>query len=176
VVAGGGTIALEVLDDLPECGAIVVPTGGGGLLAGVAIAADGRVPIVGVEPQVNPAFTEALAVGHTTTIATGRSIADGLLGNLEPGALTFDLVRAAGTPIVLAPEPAIVDGVRALFTEERLVAEGAGAIAVAALLDGRLDRWPDPLVLLVTGANIDVATFARVIDREGGRPQGTPAA
>jgi threonine dehydratase len=170
VIAGAGTIGLEVLDDLPGCGAIVVPTGGGGLLSGVAIAVDGRAPVVGIEPAVNPAFTEALAAGHTTTIAPGQSLADGLVGNLERGALTFDLVRAAGTPIVLAPEPAIVGAVRALFAYERLVAEGAGAVAVAALLDGRLDRWPDPLVLLVTGANVDAATFARVIDGDAGQP------
>ena len=169
VIAGAGTIALEVLDDLPGCGAIVVPTGGGGLLSGVAIAADGRAPVVGVEPALNPAFTEALAAGHITTIAPGRSLADGLLGNLEPGALTFDLVRAAGTPIVLAPEPAIVNAVRALFEHERLVAEGAGAVGLAALLDGRLDRWPDPLVLLITGANVDIATFARVIEGDAGQ-------
>jgi threonine dehydratase len=170
VIAGAGTIGLEVLEDLPWCGTIVVPTGGGGLLSGVAIAADGRAPVVGIEPAVNPAFTEALAAGHTTTIAPGQSLADGLVGNLERGALTFDLVRAAGTPIVLAPEPAIVEAVRALFAYERLVAEGAGAVAVAALLDGRLDRWPDPLVLLVTGANVDAATFARVIDGDAGPP------
>ena len=68
VIAGAGTVALEILEDLPGAGAIVVPTGGGGLLAGVAIGADGRVPVIGVEPSANPAFTEALAAGHTTTI------------------------------------------------------------------------------------------------------------
>lgn len=163
IIAGAGTIALEVLEDLPSAGAIVVPTGGGGLLAGVAIAADGRVPVVGVEPAVNPAFTSALAVGHTTTITPGASLADGLLGNLERDALTFDLVRTHGVAVHLVPEAFVVEGVRALFAHERLVAEGAGAIAVGALLAGALDALPDPLVLLVTGANIDTATFLRAI-------------
>ena len=145
VIAGAGTVALEILEDMPDAGAIVVPTGGGGLLSGVAIATDRRVPVIGVEPALNPAFTDALAAGHTTTIAPGDSLADGLLGNLE------------------RDEAFVVDGVRAFFAHERLVAEGAGAIAVGALLAGSLDTFPGSLVLLVTGANIDAATLAQVI-------------
>lgn len=163
IIAGAGTITLEVLEDLPSAGAIVVPTGGGGLLAGVTVGADGRVPVVGVEPAVNPAFTAALAAGHTTTITPGSSLADGLVGNLERDALTFDLVRLHGVPVHLVPEAFVVEGVRALFAWERLVAEGAGGIAVGALLAGVLDALPDPLVLLVTGANIDATTFSRAI-------------
>lgn len=170
VIAGAGTIGLEVLEDLPSAGAIVVPTGGGGLLAGVAIAADGRIPVVGAELAVNPAFTEALAAGHTTTIAPGESLADGLVGNLERDAWTFTLVRERGVPVLLVPEPFVGEGIRALFAHERLVAEGAGAVAVGALLDGTLDALPDPLVLLVTGANIDPQTFTRVVSAQPGRP------
>jgi threonine dehydratase len=165
VIAGAGTVALEVLDDMPHAGAIVVPTGGGGLLAGVAIGVDHRTPVIGVELEVNPAYTDALAAGHTTTISPGASLADGLLGNLEPDALTFHLVRDRGVPVHLVPETRVVEGVRALFDHERLVAEGAGAIAVGALLDGRLQGLPDPLVLLVTGSNIDATRFAQVIAR-----------
>ena len=163
IIAGAGTVALEVLEDLPGAGAIVVPTGGGGLLSGVAIGADGRVPVLGVEPSVNPAFTAALAAGHTTTITPGASLADGLLGNLERDAGTFDLVRDRGVPVQVVPEAFVVEGVRALFAHERLVAEGAGAIGVGALLAGGLSALPDPLVLLVTGANIDASRFSHVI-------------
>lgn len=163
IIAGAGTIALEILEDMPTTGAIVVPTGGGGLLAGVGAAADGRVPVIGVEPAGNPAFTSALAAGRTTTIVPGASLADGLVGNLEADALTFALVRDLALPVRLVPESRIVGGVRALFEHERIVAEGAAAIGVGALLDGTLADVPDPLVLLVTGANIDADTFARVI-------------
>ncbi len=163
VIAGAGTVGLEILDDLPGVGAMVVPTGGGGLLAGVAAAVGGRAAVIGVEPSMNPAFTDALAVGHTTTIVPGRSLADGLLGNLEKDALTFALVRDQRLPVRLVPEPFVVEGVRALFGHERLVAEGAGAIAVGALLAGALTDLPDPLVLLITGANIDAATLAAVL-------------
>ena len=163
IIAGAGTVALEILDALPSPGAIVVPTGGGGLLAGVAIGIDGRAPVIGVEPAVNPAFTDALAAGHTTTITPGESLADGLLGNLERDADTFALVRQHRVPVRTVPEPFVVEGVRALFGYERLVAEGAGAIAVGALLAGALAEAADPIVLLVTGANIDASTLTRVL-------------
>ena len=163
VIAGAGTVALEIIEDLPSTAAIIVPTGGGGLLAGVAIACDGRAQAVGVEPAVNPAFTASLAAGRTVHINSGPSLADGLLGNLQAGAMTFDLVRRLGVPVRLASEPFVVEGVRSLFGAERLVAEGAGAIAIGALLEGTLDDVLDPLVLLVTGANIDAAAFAQVI-------------
>jgi len=163
VIAGAGTVAMEILEDLPRTGAIVVPTGGGGLLSGVAIGVDHRTRVVGVEPEVNPAFTEALAAGRTTTISPGASLADGLLGNLEPDALTFHLVKERSVAVRTVPEAQVVAGVRTLFAAERLVSEGAGAIAVGALLAGRLDAWPDPLVLLVTGSNIDAGRFAAVI-------------
>lgn len=164
VIAGAGTVALEILEDLPSTGAIVVPTGGGGLLSGVAVAVDGRVPVVGVELEANPAFTEGLAAGHTTTIVPAHSIADGLVGNLEPGSLTLTLVRDLGVPVRRVPEAAIVDGVRALFAHERVVAEGAGAIGVGALLGGLLDTPRDPLVIIVTGANVDAANYRQVLD------------
>lgn len=163
VIAGAGTTALEVLEDLPETGALVVPTGGGGLLSGVAIAAEGRVAVVGVEPTENPAFTRALEAGGPTTIVPGHSLADALVGNMEPGTITFDIVRDHGVPVRTVDEPRVIDGVRQLFAQERLIAEGGGAIAIGALLQGVLDDLPDPLVLLVTGANIDAERFRDVI-------------
>ena len=163
VIAGAGTVALEILEDLPGVGTIVVPTGGGGLLSGIAIAARDATRVIGVEPAVNPAFTSALAAGHITTIEPGESLADGLLGNLEPGSMTFELVRAHVDAIRLVDETDIVRGVRQLFRAERLVAEGAGAIGVGALLSGSLADLPDPLVIVISGANIDRATFVAAV-------------
>jgi threonine dehydratase len=163
VIAGAGTIALEILARLPGPGAIVVPTGGGGLLSGIAVGAGRATRVVGVEPAVNPAFTASLAAGRITRIAPGTSLADGLVGNLEDGAITFDLVRNHAAGMRLVAEDDIVRGVRALFAGERLVAEGAGAIAVGALLSGVLDDLPDPLVLVISGANIDTARFIQVL-------------
>ncbi len=163
VIAGAGTVALEIVADLPAPGAIVVPTGGGGLLSGMAIAVGDVTRVVGVEPAVNPAFTSALAAGHITTVEPGESLADGLLGNLERGSMTFALVRAHADAIRLVNEPDIVRGVRRLFTAERLVAEGAGAIGVGALLGGSLADLPDPLVIVVSGANIDRDSFIAAV-------------
>jgi threonine dehydratase len=163
VIAGAGTVALEILDDLPSPGGIVVPTGGGGLLSGMALAVRDVAQVVGVEPEVNPAFTSSLAAGRIMAIAPGESLADGLLGNLEAGSITFDLVREHATDVRTVPERCVVQGVRALFRQERLVAEGAGAIAVGALLGGVVDDVPDPLVLVVSGANIDMTTLLEAI-------------
>ena len=163
VIAGAGTVALEVLDELPNAGAIVVPTGGGGLLAGVAAGADGRVPVVGAEAAANPAFTEALRHGRITSITPGLSLADGLLGNLERDAVTFGIVKSRHIPVHTVPEPLVAAGMRALFAEERLVAEGAGAVAIGSLLHGALASVRDPLVLLVTGANVDADVLAAVL-------------
>lgn len=163
VIAGAGTVALEILEDLPAVRTIVVPTGGGGLLSGMAIAVGDVARVVGVEPAVNPAFTSALAAGHITTIEPGESLADGLLGNLEPGSMTFELVRAHADAIRLVNETDIVRGVQRLFRAERLVAEGAGAIGIGALVSGSLADLPDPLVIVVSGANIDSATFVAAV-------------
>lgn len=163
VIAGAGTVGLEILEELPAVGTIVVPTGGGGLLSGIAIAARDATRVVGVEPAVNPAFTSALAARHITTIEAGDSLADGLLGNLEPGSMTFELVRAHVDAIRLVDEADIVRGVRQLFRAERLAAEGAGAIGIGALLSGSLADLPDPLVIVVSGANIDRAAFVAAV-------------
>lgn len=163
VIAGAGTVGLEILEELPDTRAIVVPTGGGGLLSGIALAARDRAVVVGVEPGVNPAFTTALTAGCITAIVPGRSLADGLLGNLEPGSCTFELVRQHVQGVRTVAEPDLVEGVRALFRAERLVAEGAGAIGIGAFGAGSLDDLPDPLVIVVSGANIDPDTFLRVV-------------
>ena len=159
VVAGAGTTALEILEDLAAPGAIVVPTGGGGLLAGIALAAGHRTAVVGVEPAVNAAFSSSLRAGVIARITPGHSVADALVGNLEPGAITFDIVRRHAAGVRVADERHITAGVDCLLRQERVVAEGAAAIGVGALLAGTLDDLPDPIVIVVSGANIDTTTF-----------------
>lgn len=163
VIAGAGTTGLEILDDLPSPGAIVVPTGGGGLLAGIAIAAGDRTMVAGVEPAANAAFTSSLQTGHITTITPGHSLADALMGNLEAHALTFDLVRRHAACVRVVHEAHIAAGLRSLLAAERIVAEGAGAIGIGALLAGSLNDLPDPVVVVISGANIDTGTFLAAI-------------
>ena len=170
VVCGQGTMALEILEDVARCDAIVVPVGGGGLASGVALAVAGvqpRVDVFGIEPAVNPAFTEALRAGAITTIPVVDTVADGLGGNMQEGSITFGLVRDFGVAISLAPEDAIAHAIGDLAAHEHLLAEGAAATAVAGLLGGAVPGTGRTVVVVLTGANIDLARLRQVIDARG---------
>jgi threonine dehydratase len=165
VIAGAATVAVEILEDWPEVDTMLVPVGGGGLVSGMAIAAEasaGRVEVVGVEAEASPAFHEALKAGRIVDVEVHPTLADGLAGNMDPETITFDLVRRLVGRTVLAPEHAIGDAIRGLFTEERVVAEGAGAAAVAALLAGYSIEGRRAAVV-VSGSNIDAELLARVL-------------
>src|SRR5258706_2927872 len=120
----------ELVAGLGDDLTIVVPVGGGGLAAGVALAA-GRAVTVGVESERSPAMSAALGAGRLTPIEPGETLADTLTGNLEPGTVTFPLVRDLVAAVVTVTEAEIADAMRFLHTEHGLVAEGAGAVAVA---------------------------------------------
>lgn len=165
VIAGAGTIALEILEAWPQAEAILVPVGGGGLASGIAVAARamaGRIEVVGVEAEASPAFHTSLAAGRIVEAEVKPTIADGLAGNMDPETITFDYVRRYVDRIVLARETVIEDAVRSLFAEEHLIAEGAGATAVAALAGG-LRLSSRNVVVVVSGANIDAGQLARVL-------------
>lgn len=153
VIAGAGTIALELPDDIET---IVVPIGGGGLAAGIKLATDARV--VGVVPANFPAMRVALEHGRVVAIEGERTIADALHGNIEPGSVTVDMLR--GVEIVEVTESQIDEAMRRLARNHGLVTEGAGAAAVAARVDG---------VAVVSGRNVAGATFASVLQRGAGR-------
>ncbi|HEY3544402.1 MAG TPA: pyridoxal-phosphate dependent enzyme [Gaiellaceae bacterium] len=158
VIAGAGTIALE----LPDAETIVAPIGGGGLAAGIALATEARV--VGVVPTAFPAMRAALDAGRLVEIDGEPTIADALHGNIEPGSVTFELVRDHVDDVVRVTEQQIEDAMRYLATTHGLVAEGAGAAAVAAQRAYRIGG-----VAIVSGRNIDRGLFAEVLDRGAGR-------
>ena len=165
VIAGAATIALEIVEDWPEVDMILVPVGGGGLVSGIAVAAKAvsdRIEVVGVEAEASPAFHTSLRAGRITDVAVGLTIADGLAGNMDPDTITFDYVREYVDRVVLAPEPAIIAAVRDLVMHEHLVAEGAGATAVAALAGG-LQVAGRLVAVVVSGSNIDAARLARLL-------------
>jgi len=166
VIAGAGTTALEMLSDQPRLDAVVVPLGGGGLLSGVAIALRALAPrtlIVGAEAETSPVFTGALAAGRPVTVDVGDTLADGLAGNMEPDSQTFGLVRDLVDRVVTVGEDRIGQAMRDLIRRERLVAEGAGATAVGALLDGRLDLRGRRVGVILSGRNVDAATLERLL-------------
>jgi len=168
VVAGAATVAVEILEDWPEVDMILASVGGGGLVSGIAIAARalaGSVEVVGVECEASPAFHEALKAGQIVEVEVHPTLADGLAGNMEPESITFDLVRRFVDRTVLASEAAIAGAIRGLFEEERVVAEGAGATAVAALLSG-LPASGRRVAVVVSGSNIDAALLSKVLRRE----------
>lgn len=162
VIAGAGTAGLEVLEDLPDVSAIVVPVGGGGLISGIALAAAGApepVGVIGVEAAASPVFTSALAVGHLVEVKVRPTLADGLAGNAEPGSMTFDLVRDHGLSVHAVDEHAIAAAMRGLLQHEGEQAEGAGAVGVAALLSGAIDLRGRRVAVVVSGRNVDPETL-----------------
>lgn len=158
VIAGGGTLALELPD---EPLTVVCPVGGGGLCSGIALWVSGLpgCRVVGVEAEASPAVSAAVAAGRVVPVEVGPTLADGLAGNLEPRSVTVELVRAYVAATVSVTEAEIAEAIRFLVREHGLVAEGAGAVAVAALLAGRAEITGRP-VALVTGRNIDPRTLA----------------
>lgn len=155
IIAGQGTIGLEILEDWPDVGAIVVPIGGGGMISGVAAwvkRARPGVRVIGVEPEGAPAMRRSLDAGAPITLDRIDSIADGLVP-VRPGDLTFAHTRDLADDVVLVSDDAIRDAARALFLRGKLVVEYSGAAAVAALrtvldVDG-------PVAAVVSGGNID---------------------
>ena len=158
VIAGAGTIAVEMIADEPRLDSFIVPLGGGGLLSGTAIVARARVPgalIVGAEAEASPVFTGALAAGKPVTVPVTETIADGLAGNMEPDSQTFPIVRDLVDRIVTVRESLIVQAMRDLVRHERLIAEGAGATAVGALLSGELPVSGRCVGVILSGRNVD---------------------
>jgi threonine dehydratase len=165
VIAGAGTIGLELLENIPDIDTIVVPVGGGGLISGIAIATEGTT-VVGVEAQASSPFTQSLAAGRIVPISVGPTLADGLAGNLDPGSITFEIVKSRVHGISVVSEDEIRSAIRGMLNEERLVVEGAAATAVAAVLSGGLTgRAPraQRVAVVLSGANIDPETLRAII-------------
>lgn len=167
VIAGQGTISLEILDDLPDVDAIVAPIGGGGLISGIAIAAKSIRPdikIIGVQASNMPSMKVSVAAGAVTTVDGKASLADGITVK-TPGDLTFDICRQYVDDIVTVDESEIATAILWLIERAKLVSEGAGAVPTAALMSGKIPSLNGKKVAaLVSGGNIDVINVARIIN------------
>jgi threonine dehydratase len=165
VVAGAGTIGLELVEQQPDLDAVIVPVGGGGLISGIGIAMKALSPqtrIIGVEVAASSPFTKSIAAGRLVTIDVGPSLADGLTGNLDPETITLDIVRDVVDEIVVVEESGLREALAGVVTREHVVIEGAAAAGVAAILGGSLQLHGNVAVIL-TGANIDTATLIDVL-------------
>lgn len=158
VIAGAGSVALEMIADQPDLDTFIVPLGGGGLLSGTAIvvrARLGRAIVIGAEAAASPVFTAALAAGRPVTVEVRDTVADGLAGNMEPDSQTFGLVRDLVDRVVQVSEPMIVQAMQDLAAHHRLLVEGAAATAVGAVLEGGLDLTGRRIGIVLSGENVD---------------------
>jgi threonine dehydratase len=170
VIAGAGTIGLELIEDLPSLDMVVVPMGGGGLVSGVGIAVKALSPatrVIGVEVSASSPFTKSLAAGRLVTIEVGPSLADGLTGNLDPDTITLDIVREVVDQIVVVDEEILRRALAGIVTHEQLMIEGAAAAGPAAILGGHLQLRGNVAVIL-TGGNIDADRLCSVLSSLSG--------
>lgn len=170
VIAGQGTIGLEMLEARPDLAAILVPLSGGGLAAGVAVAAKAVNPgirVIGVTMERGAAMHAALRAGHPVEVTEEPSLADSLGGGIGmENRLSFPLCQALLDEVVLVSEEEIRDAMQVLYHEDRIVAEGASVTGIAAMLSGRVTLPAGPVATIVTGRNLDMSVFTKVVAGE----------
>lgn len=169
IIAGQGTLGLEILDQLPETAAIAIPLSGGGLLAGVALAARALRPevrIIGVSMERGAAMAASLQAGHPVEVEEQETLADSLGGGIgRDNRFTFSMCRALIDEVILLSEEEIAAGMRHLARTEGEVVEGAAAVGAGAILAGKLTALPArPLVLLLSGGNVDPRQHATLLE------------
>ena len=167
VIAGQGTIGLEILEQLPDVDAIIVPIGGGGLISGIAYAVKSLNPnikVYGVQSAGAPSMYLSMAHGQIETLDTVNTFADGIAVK-TPGELTFDICSKYVDEIMTVTDDELATAILALIEKQKLISEGAGAVSVAAALFDKFPIKGKKVCCLVSGGNIDVTILSRVIDR-----------
>lgn len=167
VVAGQGTVGVEILEDWPDVDTVVVPIGGGGLISGIGLwikTVSPSVRLVGVQPEASAPMHAFLATGSARRVPIGATLADGVAGNIERGSITLRLAKRLVDEVVLVDEDAIGGAMRWAWSGPRYRLEGSGALGIAALLSGRLGKLAGRRVaVVVTGGNIDEPSFESVL-------------
>ena len=167
VIAGQGTIALELAEQVPDLDAVIVPIGGGGLISGIAYtikSLNDKVKVYGVQASGAPSMLNSIHDAHIEALDSVFTIADGIAVK-QPGSLTYDLCSKYVDEIVTVTDDEISAAILALMEQHKLVTEGAGAVAVAAAMFGKVDLAGKKTVCLLSGGNIDVTILSRVITR-----------
>lgn len=168
VMAGQGTIALEVFEELPEVDTIIAPIGGGGLISGIAVAAKALKPsikIIGVQAEIIASTKASLEARKVTTVPGAKSLADGI-SVMTPGDKTFEYMKRYVDEVVTVTEDEIAFAMFSLMDRSKLIAEGAGATSLAALLAGKIKNAGKNVVSIISGGNIDIAMASKIIERE----------
>lgn len=167
VIAGQGTIGLEIINEMSDVDAVLVPIGGGGLISGVACAIKSispHVKVYGVQAAGAPSMYNAIHHGKMEALASVSTIADGIAVK-KPGELTYEMVKNYVDDIALVTEDEIAAAILALIEKQKMIAEGAGAVSVAAAMFHKFPLEGKKVVSLISGGNIDVTSLSRVIDR-----------
>lgn len=167
VIAGQGTIALELMEQISDMDAVIVPVGGGGLISGIAYTIKTLKPnvkVYGVQAAGAPSMANSVHDGKIEELKSVSTIADGIAVK-KPGSLTYEICSQYVDEIVTVTDDEISAAILALMEQQKLVAEGAGAVSVAAAMFGKVDVKGKKVVCLVSGGNIDVTILSRVIDR-----------
>lgn len=166
IIAGQGTVGLEIIEDLPEVDTVIVPIGGGGLISGVAVAIKQRKPgvrVIGVQAAGAPSMKSAVTKGSISELSTVSTIADGIAVK-HPGEITFEIVRKMVDDIVLVSDEEIAQAILMMLERSKVLCEGAGAAGIAAVINGRVSAGNN-VAILVTGGNIDIQTLSIIIER-----------
>ncbi len=168
IIAGHGTIGLEILEALPDVDAIMVPLGGGGLLSGISIAVKSKKPnveVIGVQSKSSPVMYNSLKAGRIVTIKkAGKSVAEGLSGNVGP--ITFEIVKKYVDLVLLVKEKTLRTSIYLLWAHDKLVVEGSGAAAVAPVIENKPLFKNKRVVSVLTGGNIDSDLFRNILSSE----------
>ena len=170
VIAGQGTIGLELLEDRPALDTILVPLSGGGLAGGIALAAKAIKPelrVIGISMDRGAAMHASLAAGHPVEVEEVASLADSLGGGVGlDNRLSFSLCRDLLDDVILVTEEEIYRAMQTLYYEDRIVAEGACVVGIAALQAGKLPALKGPVATIITGRNVDMGVFTQVVTGE----------
>lgn len=165
IIEGQGTVGLEIIEDLPDVDAILVPIGGGGLISGISLAIkekNPKVKIYGVEPIGSNSMFLSLQAGKVTELKNINTIADGLRSN-QPGKLAFTIVKKYVDDIILVTDEEIRMALKTLLLEDKLLAEPSGAVTLAAILAGKLPFKNNKVAVVISGGNVDIENIKKYI-------------
>jgi threonine dehydratase len=165
IIAGHGTIGLEVIEALPNVDTVIVPVGGGGLISGISIALKSikpNVQVIGVQSEASPVMYESLKAGKIVNARKTETIAEGLSGGIEKGSITFKIAQECVDKVLLVREETIRRAVYLLWDSEKQVAEGSGAAAIAPIIENKNLFGGKTVVAVITGGNIDAKLFQSI--------------
>ncbi|MEA3485542.1 MAG: threonine/serine dehydratase [Candidatus Aerophobetes bacterium] len=165
IIAGQGTIGLEILEEFPEVETVLVPIGGGSLISGIATVIKDRnrdIKVSGVQSKASPVMYESLKAGKIVKMRIEDSIADGLSGGIEEESITFKIIQENVDEVILVKEESIKEAIRLLWEEDNQVVEGAGAVGPAALTENRTQFKNKKIVAVISGGNINDDIFNEI--------------